>query len=381
MKSKVAIVTPGAFAIPSERNSSVEQAVGHICEQLKDRWQFYVFSKKTGELPAREQRDGIVHYRPNGASYLTQASARLRQIRPNLIQVENRPNMAMLLKKKHPRTPVWLSVHSTHFVSAPQIQGPRLKQCLKAADRIIVNSRFMLEYLKGIVPGIEYKTAVNYPGFDPDRFYPRWTEPGRESREALLHELGYRDKKIILYAGRLIEIKGVHHVLEVLPDIIRDNPNAVFVVIGSARYGKDVLTPYVKHLHQLGNRMPNHVRFIPFVPHNEMGKWFRAADVVVVPSAEQEAFGLVNVEAMACGVPVVATRAGGIPEIIRHRETGFLLDPERLHPELVQAVNRLLKDEGLARRMGELAADHAVKHFTWKHSAERYAQLLGAMGV
>jgi spore coat protein SA len=112
-----------------------------------------------------------------------------------------------------------------------------------------------------------------------------------------------------------------------------------------------------------------------------MGNWFRAADVVVVPSAENEAFGLVNVEAMACGIPVVATRAGGIKEIIRHRETGFLLDPERLKPELIQTVNRLLKDEGLARRMGELSADYAAKNFTWKHTADRYAQLLASIGI
>lgn len=373
---RVAVVTPGSFAVPSQRNSSVERVVTEISEQLKEELHFVIFSKKLKNNLTHENKQGVTHVRPPRAAYRSGVVRWLAKTKPDIIQVENRPKLARMLRSKFRRKTIWLSLHSTQFISTPHISLNELKACLRSVDNIIVNSLFLQEYLKARVPGIENKIAVNYPGVDPARFLSRWTEEGRHSREAHVRQLGYENKKLVLYAGRLQEIKGVHHVLEAMPAIIQENPNVILIIVGSAYYGKETLTPYVKQLHQLGNRWPGHVRFIPFVPHHEMASWFRLADVAVVPSAENEAFGLVNVEAMASGVPVVATRTGGMKEIIRHHETGILVDSAPLSHELAKAVNRLLKDQQLARRMGELGSAHVNQQFTWRHTAERYRQLV-----
>jgi spore coat protein SA len=108
--------------------------------------------------------------------------------------------------------------------------------------------------------------------------------------------------------------------------------------------------------------------------------WFLAADVAVVPSGTREAFGLVNVEAMACGLPVVATRAGGMKEIIEDGVTGFLVDPERLHEEMLVRLLVLLKDETLRVTMGARSRERVERRFTWHHSAARWLELLRESG-
>lgn len=378
LRKKIAIVTPGTFTLPSARQSSVESIVENMSRWLKNDYELHIFSKKVQSVRFQETLDGITHIRPatGGQKYRYTVREWIIKLRPDLIQVENRPRMAKYLKEKCRSTPVWLSIHSTRFITKPHISLPELRSCLKAADTILVNSEFMKARLARMAPAVKDRIKVNYPGVDTERFASRWSDEGRRSREALLKELGYEGKKIVLYAGRLQEIKGVHHLLEAAPDIVQQHPDTVLLILGSAFYGKDEITPYVAKLHQLGNRLPRHVRFIPHVPNREMAKWFQLADAVVVPSFQDEAFGLVNVEALSAGVSVVATRAGGMPEIVQHEQNGFLVDPTRVHEELVQSVNRILEDPQLGENMGKAGAELVRNRFTWKQMAERYRDLV-----
>jgi spore coat protein SA len=189
--------------------------------------------------------------------------------------------------------------------------------------------------------------------------------------------MGYTGKKIILYAGRLREIKGVHHLLEAMPRLAAQYPDAVLLVVGGAFYGSKRTTDYVRKLHRMARSLPRNVRFVPYVPHEQMPEWFRLADVAVMPSPRREAFGLVNVEAMASAVPVVAADSGGMREIILHEETGYLVPVGYLSGGIADAVGRLLADQELARRMGEQAAQRVREQFTWESAAVRWLMLAG----
>lgn len=109
--------------------------------------------------------------------------------------------------------------------------------------------------------------------------------------------------------------------------------------------------------------MPQHIRFIPYISHLDMPKWYQIADVVAVPSEEGEAFGLVNVEAMASGIPVVATRSDGIQEVIADGTVGYF---ESLDEDLPRYLLRLLADEELRRAMGEQGIQRVQQLFTWR---------------
>jgi spore coat protein SA len=375
VKPRVAVVTPGTFAVPSNYNSSVERVVEQVSERLKNEVNFYIFSIKMRNLPGFEYRAGITHIRPAKNGYVSKVERWLHMLSPDVIQVENRPRLAETLKKKCRNVPVWLSLHSVRFMSPPHISAKRLRRCLKYADRIIVNSEFLKGMIVRVAPSASPKISVNYPGVDPQTFVSRWSPEGQVIREAMVRELGYQHKKIILFIGRLIKIKGVHHLLEIMPDLAAAYPDCVLVVVGGAFYGSTRITPYVARLHKMGNRLPGHVRFVPFTAHNEIHRWLCLADIVVVPSFAAEAFGLVNAEAMAAGVPVIATDAGGIKEIVEHEKTGFLLQPHSLKEELLKKIVLLLHDEELCRKMGEAGAERAARYFTWEHTADRFRKL------
>lgn len=376
---RVAIVTPGTFAVPSGRSSSVELVAMQVGERLKQRAEMIVVGKKTKRLPARETRNEIRFIRPSAKSYTTQAAKWLRRARPDIVQVENRPRLARYLKKRLPAARVVLSLHSTAFMSPPHISAPTLRACLRAADAVVVNSGYMKSRVVAEDESVEPKLHVNHLGVDTDRFVSRWSEEAQSKRAEMLGRLGLSGKKIIVYVGRFIPIKGVHHLVAAMPAISAFEPDAVLLLIGGAFYGSNRQTRYVRRLRRMARIVREHVRFVPFVSHDNIPAWFRLADAVVVPSAGQEAFGLVNVEAMASAVPVIATASGGMKEIIEHGRSGLLIDPGNIAEELVRHVREVLADPDYARRLGEGGMERVREHFTWQHTADRLSGLYDSL--
>ncbi|MCZ8519176.1 MULTISPECIES: glycosyltransferase family 4 protein [Paenibacillus] len=374
----VAVVTPGSFVIPSSRSSSVELVVEEVAARVGRGLRLAVLGRRSRVLPAEEIRGGVRYARvpaPSPRGYIRRISRRLEKLRPDIIQVENRPRFVRYLRRRHPGAKIVLSLHSVTFVSRPHIRLGELRRCLAAADRIVVNSEFIRQEMERRDPGSRDKLVVNHLGVDTGKFASRWHGEEAVRREAMLAQLGLQGKRILLYIGRLIPIKGVHHVMEAMPRILAEVPDTVLVIVGSAFYGSKRTTPYVRRLHRMAKRMKLPVRFIPYVPHNEIADWFRLADVLVVPSGRREAFGLVNVEAMAAGVPVVATRCGGIPEIIEEGVTGLTVQLTSIHEELPDRLSWLLRDEGAAYRMGIHSVERVREHFTWERTAERWLDL------
>ncbi|MDF2713591.1 MAG: glycosyl transferase family 1 [Paenibacillus sp.] len=372
---RVAIVTPGTFAVPSGRSSSVELVAVQVGERLQRYADVLVLGKKTKRLPVRELRGGIRFIRPPAKPYIGQVSRVLGKERPDIIQVENRPRYARYVKKRHPDKRVVLSLHSTSFMSKPHISAPVLRDCLHSADAIVVNSHFLKQRVVSEDESLAAKIVVNHLGVDTDRFVSRWSDTEQAKRAEQLGKLGLSGKKIIVYAGRFIPIKGVHHLVAIMPVIAAMEPDAVLLLIGGAYYGSNRQTPYVRRLRRMAKVVKEHIRFVPFVSHHAIPAWFRLADVVVVPSDEQEAFGLVNVEAMASGVPVIAAASGGMKEIIEHGRSGLLANPDNIAEELVQHVCAVLADPEYARSLGENGIERVRDSFTWQHTADRLHEL------
>jgi spore coat protein SA len=193
-------------------------------------------------------------------------------------------------------------------------------------------------------------------------------------REELRSKMGWGNRPVVLYVGRLVPQKGVHHLLAAIPALIARAPDVLIVIVGSALYGSHRQTGYVKRLHRQARKWKKHVHFQPYVPHHEIPRWFVMADIAVVPSIGQEAFGLVNLEAMAAELPVVATRAGGMKEVVADGETGFLVNPEAplIVPELAARIGHLLVHEPVRREMGRKGRERVLNSFQWRHTAERW---------
>lgn len=376
---KAAFITPGAFPIPSTMGGSVERVVEKVVPRLLPYVDARIYGRLGKHLPAREYFNGIRIDRfpaRDKSRYFTRVCRRLTYFQPGIIQVENRPLWIPRLKRAFPGRRIGLNLHSTTFISKPYISRLQRKRCLQAADYIQVNSEYLRTYIKQHLPQVEGKIIVNHLGVDVERFPARNSLEYRCMRDELRAMKGWGDRPIVLYVGRLIPQKGVHHLLNTLSILKSAAPDVLVVIVGSALYGSHYRTGYVKRLYKQAERWKGHVYFQPYVSHDLIPQWFAAADIAVVPSVGKEAFGLVNLEAMAAELPVVATSAGGIKEIIVDGITGFLVTTQypSIVNELASRLCHLLIDECVRLEMGCRGRERVINHFLWEHTANRWLE-------
>ncbi|MFB9330256.1 glycosyltransferase family 4 protein [Paenibacillus aurantiacus] len=382
-RPRIAFVTPGAFPLPSPNGGSVERVVEKLVPRLVPTIDATIYGRSGRSLARSGMLNGARCIRYPGADkrkYMAHVQSSLMRLEPDIIEVENRPIYVLRLKKRRPRSRVWLHLHSSTFISGKAITRRHLERSFALAERIIVNSEFLRDDVIRRVPWAACKVSVVYPGVDLARFPSQHTPEGAARRHALRAARGWEGRSVVMFLGRLIPIKGVHHLLRILPRLIEQHPSVLLVIVGGAFYGSSRTTAYTRMLQRLGAKYRNHVKFVPYVPHTEVSDWFIAADIAVVPSANREAFGLVNVEAMSSGLPVVATRAGGMKEIIEDGVTGFLVSPEFVEYELEQRLLELLRSEDLRLFMGLKSRERVENAFTWEHSAQRWLALLRESG-
>ncbi|KKO54261.1 glycosyl transferase family 1 [Paenibacillus sp. DMB20] len=374
---KVAVVTPGSFVIPSGRSSSVERVVEQTMPLVRDMIEVRIYGVAGKGLPSKGTINGVPCYRlPFGSLYYPSLLRRLYQWRPNVVEVHNRPILALRLKKHLPGVKVMLNLHSNTFIRPPHISEQRFGKIASLMDGIIVNSRFLLEYIVSRHPGIGHKITINHLGVNIEHFTPPFSPLAAALKEARITHYGWSGRRIVLFAGRLIPDKGVHHLIEALPKIIYKHPEVLLLIIGSASYGSDRETSYVRELKNAAISYQSWITFLPFVPYPAIADWYALADIVVVPSSSREAFGLVNVEAMAAGVPVIAASSGGIPEIVKNGVNGFLIPLEDFTAGLTERINDLLEDESLRMQVGMAGRESVRQRFRWDHTAERWSRLM-----
>jgi phosphatidylinositol alpha-1,6-mannosyltransferase len=207
-------------------------------------------------------------------------------------------------------------------------------------------------------------------GADPERLRP---VDGRGFRER--HGLG--DDPVLFTLARLVPRKGIDTVLDALPAIAQAVPGVRYVIAGDG--------PDRPRLQALAARrgLAERVRFVGRVGEEELAPAHSAADVFVMPARSDppdvEGFGLVFLEAGACGTPVVGARAGGVPDAIVDGETGLLVPPDDA-TALARACIGLLRDPDAAARMGERARARVVDACTWDHAAARMLAVMEASG-
>jgi len=185
-------------------------------------------------------------------------------------------------------------------------------------------------------------------------------EPDPTARGRLRREFGLPDEQAVVFCGcRAVEEKGVLHLLRAFDALVRDLPAHAQQV--SLVYAGD--GPAMDQLRALWRELPSRDRIILAGYRDDAADLAGGADVCVVPSLWQEAFGLAALEPMARGVPVIASRVGGLPEVVRDGETGLLVTPGD-EAELAGAMRRLLLDPAERKRLGANGRRRAVAHFS-----------------
>jgi D-inositol-3-phosphate glycosyltransferase len=181
------------------------------------------------------------------------------------------------------------------------------------------------------------------------------------------HALGIAfDVPVLLFVGRIQPLKGLDVAVQALAQLHAKNAQLIVVGGASGSEGNDELEKVMQLARGLG--VHNNIRFVEPQAHHMLSTYYRAADVVVVPS-RSESFGLVALEAAACGIPVVASAVGGLLTIIDNGETGYLV-PRRDPALFAEHIDELLAHPTMARAMGAKAAAKA-RDYTWSFAAAR----------
>ena len=180
------------------------------------------------------------------------------------------------------------------------------------------------------------------------------------------HALGLGDGPVLLFVGRIQPLKGVDVAVQSLAELGRRD--AILLIVGGAsgEEGEKELAHVRALIDELG--VGGQVRFVEPQPHHILSTYYRAADVVLVPS-RSESFGLVALEAAACGTPVVANAVGGLLTIVEDGRTGFLV-PDRRPDVFASHIGRIVTDTDFAAAMSRAAAERA-RGYTWAFAAAR----------
>ncbi|MGW2208799.1 glycogen synthase [Streptomyces sp. NPDC001781] len=241
------------------------------------------------------------------------------------------------------------------------------RTAIESADGVIAVSGAMRDDILACYPALDAdRVHVVHNGIDTRLYRP---DPGTDAlrRHGIDPERPY-----VLFVGRITRQKGVPQLLRAVREI---DPGTQVVLCAGAPDTPQIDREFRDRFQELGAVRAG-VFWIPqMLPRTEVVQLLTHAAVFVCPSV-YEPLGIVNLEAMACGTPVVASRVGGIPEVVDHGSTGLLVDTDGdFEGDLARALDSVLADPVAARRMGEAGRARAVGEFGWDAVARRTAGL------
>jgi glycosyltransferase involved in cell wall biosynthesis len=180
----------------------------------------------------------------------------------------------------------------------------------------------------------------------------------------------------ILYAGQINKEKGLEHLIEAFKIVSKDFPNVALLIAGSASIWPDLDKRKFEvdkryELEMKEKAKGGKIKFLGKLSLNELYKVYNRCDVFVLPSVIQEALPMVVLEAMASGLPIIASNVGGVPELVQHEKTGLLVKPGDLG-ELAEALRKLLSDERLREKMGKESYQYAEEFSIEKMTEQIY---------
>ena len=271
--------------------------------------------------------------------------------------------------KHYMKKPMVLTVHSTEVGRAQGLHSPNSFSingiewwATYEADRVIVCSQSMKNEICGHFNLPLDKVDVIPNAIDPTKYQTSVDRGSVRQR----YGVGYGEK-LILCVGRLVPQKGIEYFIRAIPSIAKRYPEAKFIIVGEG-WSRDILEAEARSSGQ-GRK----IRFTGFASDKEVINLMTSADVLVVPSV-YEPFGIVALEGMATGVPVVASQVGGLSEVIEHDRTGLFVYP-RSPKSIAWGIDRILSDPDHAKWLTENAKEKLHKAYSWETVAMKTVEV------
>jgi len=355
-----------------------------------DRWYIYMTYSRAADklerIPGFRNLRRILFFRhakhPLIASslycptYTYRVAKDLKKEKCDVVHIHNFSQFVPIIRAFNPEIKIVLHMHCEWLT---QIDRAIIEKRLGDVDLVIGVSQYITETIRRCFPQFAKRCQTVLNGVDTTTFVNK-NDHGASKKN---------DVKRLLFVGRVSPEKGVHVLLDAFEKVVRRDSQVQLKIIGSqgsTRGGEDIvalscdpkvrdLAPfyrgnYIQHLQsKLSSDLASHVSFTGSVSRRQLITSCQNADVFVFPSVWNEPFGMPIVEAMATELPVIATRGGGIPEIVEDGKTGLLVE-RGVASSLAEAILCLLSDEDLRESMGKAARRRAVELFSWEKTVE-----------
>lgn len=308
---------------------------------------------------------------PANLRLLASLGLALARVRPAVLQYATLED-AYLAYWTHKvlRMPHVMYAHGNEILAAGRSPWNKPRAALLASSCVVANSRYTEGLLRNL--GLHaHQIRVVHPGCDLARFRPSQT-----TQEERMRLSGGRPlARLLLTVGNLVERKGHDTVLHALSLLAKQGQDVVYLIVGDG--------PNRAALEQLAASlgMADRVVFLGRVNTSDLPLLYSAADIFIMVSRERlehcdvEGFGIVFIEAAACGVPSIGGRSGGVSDAVVDGVTGLLVDPLDA-AEVARSIDVLLANRDLARRLGDAARHRAVSQFSWSRFGATVASIL-----
>lgn len=385
---EVAIIAPPTRPVPPVRGGGAQLVIHQTVQHIQD-YQVVVYSVADPQLPPTHWDHGVeyVHLPISGRYllhnfwidrlqkpyrfYAAQIAVCLNERQPQIVHVHSNPWVLLAIRRKLTYKPVLILHHHTMPInrSFSPWEANRLLGCIHAfvgVSDYVIRTEVSDKYSR-----FAFKSHVIYNAVDHHFFVPPRNVLARST------------EMILLFVGQIRHDKGVDSLLESFELLLPRYPQLRLVMVGSASGGTDQPTKDQQHYFDRFQRKVSHfsgkVELIDFLDRGALREQFQRADIFCAPSLTNETFGLVIAEAMACGLPVVTSTRGGIPEVVG--AAGILVDRPEAPEELAHALDRLISNANLRQSLGRQARERIETCFTWEQTARTtealYSQLLG----
>lgn len=241
-----------------------------------------------------------------------------------------------------------------------------VKQVCKHADKLICNSHNSASIVKRLNYADDNKIAVLHPGVDASLFVPA------EEDVQFKHQMGWQNRKVIITVGRLQERKGQDMMIRATALLKKQFPEILYAVIGRG----ECLDSLQALTAELG--LTEHVQLLTEMSDAQMIQAYQQSDVFILPNRtignDIEGFGMVLVEAQACGIPVIAGDSGGTKETMLLEQSGLVIDCTNAEV-ICSTVAKLLADPEYSKQMGKVGRQHVESELDWQAHVQKASLL------
>lgn len=327
----------------------------------------------SGKLPKKESIDGIEVLRFRSftndlyffAPKLYSALKKLKEEDMIHVHSPDFPSLAAALAKDKNRKPI---VFTPHTLGSADMVGTSMWRTLAKKCYTILLGKYIFDKFDAVVTVSKYEKKILIQKFGLKEGKITYIPNGVDVEKVKGVARKKRGVKTILYVGRLEKYKGIHFLIKAFPKIKKSAPHSRLIIIGSGSYKKNLI--YL--VDNLG--IKDSVIFLENVSEEELREVYTSSSVFI-SLPQYELFGIALAEAMAYGLPVIATKVGGIPEFIQPNRTGFLLDFPPDENILVKIATFLLENTDYSTEIGIRARQAILSRFSWDRTAHNLFNL------